>query len=70
MEAGQDVSPSAQEVSEAAVSEAQIAVHWREEEYYHPPARFIGQANASDLAIREPAAFKALVDQAQAALKG
>ena len=30
------------------VSEAQIAVHWREEEYYHPPPRFIGQANASD----------------------
>ncbi|MGH3143623.1 MAG: hypothetical protein ACRDO9_10900 [Gaiellales bacterium] len=36
MEAGQ----------EAQVSEAQIAVHWREEEYYDPPARFIGQANA------------------------
>jgi hypothetical protein len=26
------------------VSEAQIAVHWREEDYYHPPAKFIGQA--------------------------
>ena len=31
----------------AQVSEAQIAVHWREEEYYLPPARFIGQANAA-----------------------
>ena len=31
-----------------SVSEAQIAVHWREEEYYQPPPRFIGQANASD----------------------
>src|SRR6266540_1633653 len=36
---------------EAQVSEAQIAVHWREEEYYHPPAAFIGQANANDPAI-------------------
>ncbi len=33
------------------VSEAQIAVHWREEELYYPPAKFIGQANASDPAI-------------------
>ena len=37
---------------EAQVSEAQIAVHWREEEFYPPPAAFIGQANASDPAIR------------------
>ena len=37
----------------ASVSEAQIAVHWREEEYFYPPARFIGQANASDPAIYE-----------------
>ena len=33
------------------VSEAQIAVHWREEEYYYPPARFIAQANATDPAV-------------------
>ena len=39
--------------SEAEASEAQIAVHWREEEYYYPPARFIGQANAADPAILE-----------------
>ena len=38
--------PEAQEVSEA-----QIAVHWREEEYYEPPASFVAQANASDPAI-------------------
>jgi acetyl-CoA synthetase len=38
---------------EAEVSEAQIAVHWREEEYFYPPAKFIGQANASDPAIFE-----------------
>jgi len=35
----------------AGVSEAQIAVHWREEEYYYPPAEFIAQANAGDPAI-------------------
>ena len=35
------------------VPEAQIAVHWREEEYVQPPAKFIGQANASDPAIFE-----------------
>jgi acetyl-CoA synthetase len=33
------------------VSEAQIAVHWREEEYYEPPAAFVAQANANDPAI-------------------
>ncbi|MGA3210701.1 MAG: acetate--CoA ligase [Terriglobales bacterium] len=32
----------------AETSEAQIAVHWREEEYYYPPAKFIGQANLTD----------------------
>jgi acetyl-CoA synthetase len=37
----------------AETSEAQIAVHWREEEYYHPPATFIGQANLTDPDITE-----------------
>jgi len=37
----------------AESSEAVIAVHWREEDYYSPPPKFIGQANASDPAIRE-----------------
>ena len=41
------------EGSEAQVSEAQIAVHWREEEYYPPPAGFAEQANAADPAILE-----------------
>jgi acetyl-CoA synthetase len=41
------------ERQEPQVAEAQIAVHWREEEYYQPPARFISQANAGDPAIRE-----------------
>ena len=30
------------------LSEAQIAVHWREEDYLYPPARFIAQANSAD----------------------
>ena len=29
-------------------SAAQIAVHWREEEYYYPSAKFVGQANLTD----------------------
>jgi acetyl-CoA synthetase len=39
------------ESPESQVSEAQIAVHWREEEYYEPSAKFIEQANANDPAI-------------------
>jgi len=53
----------------AEVSEAQIAVHWREEQYYPPPASFIAQANAADPAIRErfsedkfPECFKEYAD--------
>jgi acetyl-CoA synthetase len=34
-------------------NEAQIAVHWKEEEYIRPPARFIAQANLADPAVRE-----------------
>ncbi|HYM90996.1 MAG TPA: AMP-binding protein, partial [bacterium] len=33
------------------VSEAEIAVHWKEEAYYYPSAKFIGQANLKDPAI-------------------
>ncbi|MBO0732598.1 MAG: AMP-binding protein, partial [Acidimicrobiaceae bacterium] len=40
-------------VEGAEVSEAHIAVHWREEEYYDPPARIAKEANANDPAIRE-----------------
>ncbi|HJQ47095.1 MAG TPA: acetate--CoA ligase [Amycolatopsis sp.] len=36
---------------EIPLSEAQIAVHWREEGYFSPPPKFIGQANAPDPAI-------------------
>ncbi len=41
------------EEEETPVSESQIAVHWREEEFYYPPARFIAQANAGDPSIRQ-----------------
>ncbi|MGA8207016.1 MAG: acetate--CoA ligase [Candidatus Dormiibacterota bacterium] len=54
---------------EVEVSEAQIAVHWREEELYPPPPRFVGQANAADPAIfdrfkeeRYPECFKEYAD--------
>jgi acetyl-CoA synthetase len=33
------------------VSEAQIAVHWQEEEHFYPPAEFIAQANMTDSSI-------------------
>ena len=54
---------------ELQVSEAQIAVHWKEEQLYYPPPKFIGQANAADPAIRErfsedkfPECFKEYAD--------
>ncbi|HUA02996.1 MAG TPA: acetate--CoA ligase [Solirubrobacteraceae bacterium] len=45
--------PSAQEETSEGGSEAQIAVHWREEEYFEPPTAFAAQANAKDPAILE-----------------
>ena len=51
------------------VTEAQIAVHWKEEEYFYPSAKFIGQANVGDPAIFErfkeenfPECFKEYAD--------
>ena len=35
------------------VSEAQIAVHWKEEEYLRPPKKFVEQANMKDRDVRE-----------------
>ena len=52
MGAQEEASAQSRDGSEAEVSEAQIAVHWREEEYYDPPAKFVEQANANDPAIR------------------
>jgi len=37
----------------AETNESQIAVHWREEEYYYPSPKFIGQANLTDPSIME-----------------
>ena len=39
------------EQGEARGNEAQIAVHWKEEEYILPSAQFIGQANLVDAAV-------------------
>src|ERR1700716_532454 len=38
---------------ERKLTEAQIAVHWKEEEYFQPSAKFIGQANLKDPAVVE-----------------
>jgi acetyl-CoA synthetase len=40
-------------VKAPAENEAQIAVHWKEEEYFQPSAKFIGQANLNDPAMVE-----------------
>ncbi len=53
MGAGDQTQSSAAGVAGAALSEAQIAVHWREEEYIEPPVAFVAQANGSDPAIFE-----------------
>src|SRR5580658_4192185 len=51
------------------VTEAQIAVHWREEEYFYPSTTFIAGANAADPDIYErfsedryPECFRAYAD--------
>ncbi|MGH8737991.1 MAG: acetate--CoA ligase [Burkholderiales bacterium] len=51
------------------LTEAQLAVHWKEEEYYYPPASFIAQANMTDDGILErfgeknfPECFKEYAD--------
>src|SRR5216117_2778055 len=51
------------------VSEAQIAVHWKEEDYYQPSEKFKAQANMRDKQILEkfglanfPDCFKAYAD--------
>ena len=42
-----------QKIKNDEVSEAQIAVHWKEEKYYPAPTSFIGQANVSDDSIMD-----------------
>ncbi len=41
------------EQDQVAVSEAEIAVHWQEEQLYYPSTRFIAQANMTDPGIYE-----------------
>jgi acetyl-CoA synthetase len=43
---------------EMRLTEAEIAVHWKEEGYFHPNAKFIGQANLTDPAVNERFAEK------------
>ncbi len=43
----------AEEKDRTEVTEAEVAVHWGEEEYYYPPMEFIAQANMTDPTIRE-----------------
>src|SRR5215470_187396 len=38
---------------ETELTEAQIAVHWKEEQYFYPSAAFTGQANLTDPAVNE-----------------
>jgi len=59
----------ANEDEDVESSEALIAVHWREEGYYPPPASFVAQANAPDASILEqftedkfPECFRAYAD--------
>jgi len=53
----------------ADISEAEIAVHWQEEGYFHPPASFIAQANLTDETVYDrfaldkfPECFKEYAD--------
>jgi acetyl-CoA synthetase len=53
MTASSSSAESSPESDVPTVSEASIAIHWREEDYIYPPASFVEQANAKDPAIRE-----------------
>ena len=58
-----------EELERTEVTEAEVAVHWGEEEYYYPPMEFIAQANLTDPTVRErfseenfPECFKEYAD--------
>lgn len=60
---------AATEQQAVEVSEAQIAVHWPEEDYFLPPASFIAQANMTDAGVfarfsldKFPECFKEFAD--------
>ncbi|OUC08424.1 acetyl-CoA synthetase, partial [Litorilinea aerophila] len=57
------------ELREAQITEAEVAVHWSEEEYYNPSLQFIAQANFTDPTIYDrfseehfPECFKEYAD--------
>jgi len=55
----------------AEVSEAEIAVHWQEEDYIRPPKTFIAQANLKDAATKAgltPEKLKSVTDTLNAEL--
>src|SRR6516164_687409 len=61
--------PTAMTKVDVDVNEAQIAVHWKEEEYFYPSAKFVGQANLTDPSVTErfsidkfPECFKEYAD--------
>src|SRR5215471_16676070 len=65
----EETEPTAMTKADVDVSEAQIAVHWKEEEYFYPPAKFVGQANLTDPSVNErfsidrfPECFKEYAD--------
>ena len=47
------MSDKSRSAEQSGSSEAQIAVHWKEEKYFKPPQSFIEQANLSDPDVRE-----------------
>jgi len=47
------MAPTQKPTAGAGVNEAEIAVHWKEEELYKPSKKFIEQANLTDPKIRE-----------------
>jgi len=64
-----EVAVTMNEKEAAGVSEAEIAVHWREEGYFHPSAQFIAQANMTDPGVydrfsldRFPGCYKEYAD--------
>jgi acetyl-CoA synthetase len=49
----EETEPTAMTKTDVDVNEAQIAVHWKEEEYFYPSAKFVGQANLTEPAVSE-----------------
>jgi len=48
-----DMSTTVSDTQRGDATEAQIAVHWKEEEYFQPSPKFIGQANLTDPSVME-----------------